>query len=119
MGTPFSLYYYIIKVKGGDIMHLKRDLAENPLYLDIIKRRKAILSENKTKLIKRKQANLYDMHICAVCGRPLSEYSVRRERYVSTCRHLRFTNDTIIKGCLCLTPQECYRHLIDKLKKEV
>lgn len=101
------------------MMHLKRDLTENPLYLDIIKRRKAILSENKTKLIKRKQANLYDMHICAVCGRPLSEYSVRRGRYVSTCRHLRFTNDTIIKGCLCLTPQECYRHLIDKLKKEV
>lgn len=101
------------------MMHLKKDLAENPLYLDIIKRRKAIMSENNTKLIKRKQANLYGMHICAVCGQPLSKYSVQRGRYVSTCRHLRFTGDTVIKGCLCLTPQECYRHLIDKLKKEV
>ena len=100
-------------------MHLDKNLAENPLYLDIIKRRKAILSENKTKMVKRKQANLYGMQICAVCGRPLSKYSVKRGRYVSTCRHLRFVGDTIIKGCLCLTPQECYRYLIDKLKKEV
>lgn len=100
-------------------VHLNKRLADNPLYLDIIKRRKAILSENKTKLIKRKQANLYGMHICAVCGHPLSKYSLQRGRYVSTCRHLRFTGDTVIKGCLCLTPQECYRHLINKLKEEV
>ena len=80
-------------------------------YKEYQKRRKHLLKlADKTHIYKRKSRDVKDIHICALCGRELTNYLPLSGTYITKIKHYYFKNN-LIRVSLCYDPKKCYRNI--------
>lgn len=83
----------------------------NLTYIEYQKRRKYLLkSADKTHIYQRKSRDVKTIHVCALCGRPLTTYLPLSATYMTTIKHYYFKNN-YINVSLCFDPKQCYQSI--------
>lgn len=83
----------------------------NLTYIEYQKRRKYLLkSADKTHIYQRKSRDVKTIHLCALCGRPLTTYLPLSATYMTTIKHYYFKHD-FITIALCFNPKQCFNSI--------
>ena len=80
-------------------------------YKEMMRKRKIIMDNSDNhKILTKKKGNPRSMHVCALCGQPLTKYVSRTDNYIVLRKHYTYTYYNNLHGSLCYDARACYNY---------
>lgn len=80
-------------------------------YEEYARKRKTIFEDSDNHKLITKKDRPTSLHVCALCGQPLTQYVPRTSSYVALKRHYTYTYyNGVFHGSLCYNAKTCYQH---------